>query len=605
MRQVSGLTLKAEIEKNFAYLSMPVIDYIKERLLVAFYDPEHAVRKTVGSIMSTLIVKGGFYIWPGLIEFLTNNLAHQDATVVENSIQALCIIVEDAQGLFEDEKFHKMIAGMLPSIFRLLDTSQTEAIKQHAINTINKLLVTRAPDIMAAQEQYMRHILSMSVDPSSLVRFRIVQGIAAIADMDVDVILKPENFAPIAQLMLLSLKNKDDTQARVAQAACEFWSAMICAYAEDEETKIKLLREQLASLLPLLMECCLMTEEDVMTIIQSKEEDAYADRKPKGILKEGETEEEDEENYEVDLSENCLTLRKTAAFTISRFAQKYNDDVFRVLQPYLENGMASGNNELIEPSVLVLGIISDEGCALGAVTPFLGNIVPFLMQFVESKYPYLRSTNLWTLSQFIDFISEDEQMSEAYFRLACQRMTDDDSGVQESACTALIKIVESYPELTYTYINYLIEAITIVIDTYKGASLISLLDLVGFIAQSLGPQFREQNISGKILPLLNKKWVSIADDSKTLFPLFECFESVVTALGPEVQSFAMPIFQRSCMILQNFLSKAQVDIDNLYGDSSFLIRSIDLLTAIFNSIGPLSGQLIVQSNLIQILIALL
>ncbi len=79
--------------------------------------------------MSCLIVKGGIFIWPNLIEFLTNNLAHSDVTVVENSIQALCIIVEDAQGLFEDEKFHKMIASMLPNIFRLLDPNQTESIK--------------------------------------------------------------------------------------------------------------------------------------------------------------------------------------------------------------------------------------------------------------------------------------------------------------------------------------------------------------------------------------------------------------------------------------------------------------------------------------------
>ncbi len=43
-----------------------------------------------------------------------------------------------------------------------------------------------------------------------------MQGIVTIADMDVDMILKPENFPSIAQLMLLSLKNKDDTQTRVA-----------------------------------------------------------------------------------------------------------------------------------------------------------------------------------------------------------------------------------------------------------------------------------------------------------------------------------------------------------------------------------------------------
>jgi transportin-1 len=64
---VSGLALKAEIEKNFAFLSNESIQYIKQRLLLAFYDPEYNVRKTVGSIMSTLIVKGGFYIWPDLL----------------------------------------------------------------------------------------------------------------------------------------------------------------------------------------------------------------------------------------------------------------------------------------------------------------------------------------------------------------------------------------------------------------------------------------------------------------------------------------------------------------------------------------------------------
>ena len=73
------------------------------------------------------------------------------------------------------------------------------------------LLITRAPAISSAQEQYMQHIMSMSVDPSSLVRYRIIQGIVTIADMDVDMILKPENFTNISQLMLLSLKNKDDS----------------------------------------------------------------------------------------------------------------------------------------------------------------------------------------------------------------------------------------------------------------------------------------------------------------------------------------------------------------------------------------------------------
>ncbi len=38
--------------------------------MIAFYDPEYIVRKTVGSLMSTLIVRGGYYIWPEAIDFL-------------------------------------------------------------------------------------------------------------------------------------------------------------------------------------------------------------------------------------------------------------------------------------------------------------------------------------------------------------------------------------------------------------------------------------------------------------------------------------------------------------------------------------------------------
>ena len=70
-----------------------------------------------------------------------------------------------------------------------------------------------------------------------------------------------------------------------------------------------------------------------MSIIETKEEDAYAERKPKGIQKEGEEQIDEEEDYEIDLNENCYTLRKTAAFTLSRFSSnRYTIHSFRNLQ---------------------------------------------------------------------------------------------------------------------------------------------------------------------------------------------------------------------------------------------------------------------------------
>jgi hypothetical protein len=36
---VAGLALKAEIDKNFAMLSNETLEYVKQKLLVAFFDP--------------------------------------------------------------------------------------------------------------------------------------------------------------------------------------------------------------------------------------------------------------------------------------------------------------------------------------------------------------------------------------------------------------------------------------------------------------------------------------------------------------------------------------------------------------------------------------
>ena len=64
-------------------------------------------------------------------------------------------------------------------------------------------------------------------------------------------------------------------------------------------------------------------------------------------------------------------------------------------------------------------------------------------------------------------------------------MLDSDSFVQEAACTSLIHIIDKGPEQTLAHISLLIDSFKQVIDVYTGASLISLLDAIGQLAQSL------------------------------------------------------------------------------------------------------------------------
>jgi hypothetical protein len=106
---------------------------------------------------------------------------------------------------------------------------------------------------------------------------------------------------------------------------------------------------------------------------------------------------------------------------------------------------------------------------------------------------------------------------------------------------------------------------------------------------------------GEVLPLLNKKWVSIDDQSGTLFPLFETFESLVATLGPQVLPFAVPLFERSCRILAGYVESVRIDENHIYSKSNAMVRSMDLLSALFNALGSQSAGLVVQSDLLQAL----
>ena len=160
------------------------------------------------------------------------------------------------------------------------------------------------------------------------------------------------------------------------------------------------------------MEACLLTDQDRMAMIASKGEDAYEDRKPEGIKKEGEDNEEEEEDYEVDLqAESSSTLRQTAGYTLTRLTGLFHGEIFQVLQSYIENGMSSGKNELIEPSVLVLGIILEDDFS---GIPNIEGIVTFLMSLLQNQYPVLRSTTLWTLSKLSSWTMQNPQYQSPY-----------------------------------------------------------------------------------------------------------------------------------------------------------------------------------------------
>ena len=108
--------------------------------------------------------------------------------------------------------------------------------------------------------------------------------------------------------------------------------------------------------------------------------------------------------------------------------------------------MKSQNPELIEPAILVLGAISDSDGAYGVIKIHLDNLVPYLLEALNSNNELVRSTTLWTLSKFTDWIAQSDRYMEIYINNLCQKMIDNDQNVQEAACAALAVITESAPD---------------------------------------------------------------------------------------------------------------------------------------------------------------
>lgn len=96
-----------------------------------------------------------------------------------------------------------------------------------------------------------------------------------------------------------------------------------------------------------------------------------------------------------------------------------------------------------------------------------------------------------------------------------------------------------------------------------------------------------------LLPLLNKKWEQFSNNNRSLLTLFECFESVIVAIGPAIEPYAKIIFDRCITILTNVLNNIKANYEVLYSETDFYIRSMDLISSIFSALNEKAEPIVV------------
>ncbi len=106
IRQMSGLTLKGIMERQFFEISDEDIEYFKKNVLKFYIHDRPLIRKTISNLINTFIRNGGLTLWPEILEFLYSKLDTDMS--VSMSLETLIILIEDSANLIE-EKYTEVI----------------------------------------------------------------------------------------------------------------------------------------------------------------------------------------------------------------------------------------------------------------------------------------------------------------------------------------------------------------------------------------------------------------------------------------------------------------------------------------------------------------
>jgi hypothetical protein len=105
IRQISGLTLKGIMERQFQEMHGEDIEFFKRNILKCYLHSKPSIRKTISNLINTFLRNGGLQMWPEILGILFNNL---DSDLgVAMSLETLILVIEDSGNLI-DEKYTKV-----------------------------------------------------------------------------------------------------------------------------------------------------------------------------------------------------------------------------------------------------------------------------------------------------------------------------------------------------------------------------------------------------------------------------------------------------------------------------------------------------------------
>ncbi|QIX01249.1 hypothetical protein AMS68_006766 [Peltaster fructicola] len=616
-RSAAAIMLKNQVKYNYSAIPVDNLNYIKSTIMSGLRDDMSLMRSYTGNVITELVKQGGIMSWPQVLPEITTIAADGTPNAQDGAMSALYKICEDNRKALDKEyQKQRPLSFLLPKLLEF--TSHTSAnIRSKALSTINIFLTD--PIAQTAQENIERilsRLVSLSTDSDEEVRRFVCRAFATLADETPNLLLP--HVQGIIQYTLTQQRQRQNLD--LALDASEFF------FEASSKTELRdSLGPYLAEIVPVLLDCMVYSEDDQLRLEgdddDADEEDDAKDIKPQFAtskrsgqetappvvngqpsngyayeddLSDGEILDDDEEFGD---PEDEWNLRKCSAAALDSLALHFGGPVFKQTLPWLMENLQHRDWPNREAAVLAIGAIGPG--TIDEVKPHLPQLIPYIITQLNDEQPVVRQISCWALSRFAAWAASlDEAGKQQFFEPMMdgilRHMLDNNKKVQESAASAFATVEEAANKHLEPYCQVIVQQFVQCFERYKDRNMFILYDCVQTLAEHNSPALAKPELVQLLMPALIARWQKVQDASREMFPLLECLSFVATALGPAFSPFAGPFFDRCIRIIsQNLEVSLTEPVDT--PDKDFLVTSLDLLSAIIQSL-PESESVILVSQ---------
>lgn len=625
-RTMSCLLLKNNIRKHYQSFPDELKEYIKKSSLDLLRDSSSVIRATVGVLITNVAATGELFTWTDLLPTLGQLLNSNQIEIVESAFSALHSICEDLSEMLCTENLSKTLEAMLPRFLEFF-SHPSPKIRNYALICANQFVPIQAKPIMNMIDKYVEALFLLANDHDAEVKKNVCRSLVALFET------RPDTLAPhlnvVIEYMLARSKDEDD---EIALEACEFWLTV-----PDHELGKNILRQYLPQLVPFFMEKMQHSPEDIEMMradiednymvpdkdddikprfykakthgnngTESKQETEQTDAQDISDLDEADLEEEDEDENDDDddVTGTSWNIRKCTAAALDCLANNYPDEILPFVFQELEKNLNNENWVVKEAAVLAIGAIA-EGSVSGMV-PHLPRLLPYLVERLCDKHPLVRSITCWTISRYTYWIIEhpEDRIYGLVLDGLLRCILDNNKRVQEAACSSFATLAEGAGMQLAPYLDQILGTLVQAFDKYQHKNLLNLYDAVGTLAEAVKTNLNQQKYIDILMPPIIKKWNSLQDGDRDLFPLLECLSSIAVALCEGFKPHSEAVYRRCLSLVEQNLQQAirfNIDPENTdMPNKDFTIAALDLLSGLAEGIKEGITDLVASSNIMDL-----